>query len=175
MTVRGDAPQLAAMIPSRRSPVLVLLAILGSAQPAFAQTPRDTTPGYPIRDATVVARCRACHTQDSTGRMSRISYMRKTPEGWETSIRRMVTLNGARLEPADARTVLRYLSDQQGIAPEELLPGRFEVERRMIDYAYTADQRTEDTCRACHSMGRVIIQRRTREEWGLLVAMHRGF
>lgn len=173
--MRRDAVQLAAMIPSRCSPVLVTLALLGVAAPALAQTQRDTTPGYPIRDATVIASCRACHTQDSAGRMSRISYLRKTPEGWETSIRRMVTLNGARLDSTAARTVLKYLSNEQGIAPEELRPGRFEVERRLIDYAYEADRRTEDACRACHSMGRVIIQRRTRDEWGLLVAMHRGF
>jgi quinohemoprotein amine dehydrogenase len=150
------------------TPFLAVLALTQAVQ-------RDTTPGYPIRDATVIAACRACHTQDSTGRMSRISYLRKTPEGWETSIRRMVTLNGARFDSTAARTVLKYLSNEQGIAPEELRPGRFEVERRFIDYTYTGDQRTEDTCRACHSMGRVITQRRTREEWGLLVAMHRGF
>lgn len=107
--------------------------------------------------------------------MSRLSCLRKTPEGWETSIRRMVTLNNVQLEPEAARAVLRYLANQQGIAPEELRPGRFEVERRMIDFQYQADTVAERTCRACHSMGRVITQRRTREEWGLLVAMHRGY
>ncbi len=107
--------------------------------------------------------------------MTRISYLRKTPEGWETSIRRMVTLNNAKLEPEAARNVVKYLSNQQGLAPEEARPGRFDAERRMIDYAYVGDRGTEDTCRACHSMGRVISQRRTRDEWGLLVAMHRGF
>jgi quinohemoprotein amine dehydrogenase len=101
--------------------------------------------------------------------------MRKTPEGWETSIRRMVTLNGAQLEPEATRAVLRYLADTQGLAPEEAEPGRFEFERRMIDHRYTADERTESTCRACHSMGRVITQRRTKDEWGLVVAMHRGY
>ncbi len=69
---------------------------------------------------------------------------------------------------------MRYLSDNQGLAPAELRPGRFEVERRMIEYRYTADTRTETTCRACHSMGRVITQRRTRGEWELLVATHRA-
>ncbi|MCI0436586.1 MAG: quinohemoprotein amine dehydrogenase subunit alpha [Gemmatimonadetes bacterium] len=135
----------------------------------------DTTAGYPIRDATVIAQCASCHAQDSTGRMSRISYMRKAPEGWETSIRRMATLNGAQLDPDAARTVLRYLSNEQGLAPEEAAPGRFEAERRMIDHKYEADEKTFNTCKQCHSLGRVILQRRTKEEWGLLVAMHRGF
>ena len=90
------------------------------------------------------------------------------------SVRRMVALNNVKLNPATARTIVRYLSDNQGLAPAELRPGRFEVERRMIEYRYTADTRTETTCRACHSMGRVITQRRTRGEWELLVATHRA-
>jgi len=135
---------------------------------------RDTTHGFPINDENVVAQCKRCHTRDSTGIMSRISFLRKTPEGWETSIRRMVTLNGVKLEPAVARAILRYLSNQQGLAPEEVRPGRFEAERRLIEYRYTADVPTERVCRACHSMGRVITQRRTRDEWELLVATHRG-
>jgi quinohemoprotein amine dehydrogenase len=106
--------------------------------------------------------------------MQRISYERKTPEGWEMTVRRMVALNNVKLNPADARTIVRYLSDNQGLAPAELRPGRFEVERRMIEYRYTADTRTETTCRACHSMGRVITQRRTRGEWELLVSTHRA-
>ncbi|HUF49480.1 MAG TPA: quinohemoprotein amine dehydrogenase subunit alpha [Longimicrobiales bacterium] len=158
-----------------RSARISWLALLCFAQPALAQVPRDTASGYPIDDAAVRASCAGCHAADSTGRMSRISWQRKTPEGWELTIRRMAALNGARFEPEAARAVLKYLSTQQGLAPEELRPGRFEVERRMIDYAYPGDRRTEDTCRACHSMGRVITQRRTREEWSLLVAMHRGF
>ena len=106
--------------------------------------------------------------------LQRISYERKTPEGWEMTVRRMVALNNVKLDPASARTIVRYLSDNQGLAPAELRPGRFEVERRMIEYRYTADPRTETTCRACHSMGRVITQRRTRGEWELLVATHRS-
>lgn len=107
--------------------------------------------------------------------MSRLSFLRKTPEGWETSIRRMATLNGVTLEPAMARQVLRYLANHQGLAPAEVLPGRFEVERRLVEWRYAGDEKTEETCRACHSLGRVILQRRTGEEWALLVAMHRGY
>ena len=134
----------------------------------------DTTTGFVIRDQTTIANCRRCHTLDSAGFMQRISYERKTPEGWEMSVRRMAGLNGVRIQPATARTIVRYLSDQQGLAPAELRPGRFETERRMIEYRYTADPKTETTCRACHSMGRVITQRRTRSEWELLLATHRS-
>lgn len=144
-------------------------------QSGVAKAPKDTTTGFAISHAVTVEKCARCHKADSAGRMSRLSYMRKTPEGWETSIRRMVTLNNVRLEPAQAREIVKYLANQQGLAPEEARPGRFETERRSIDHRYTADARTETVCKACHSLGRVITQRRTREEWELLVATHRGY
>ncbi|MGH7710547.1 MAG: hypothetical protein ACREOG_04655, partial [Gemmatimonadaceae bacterium] len=150
-------------------------AALLSAPLVIAQPPKDTTTGFAINHAATIEKCVRCHKRDSTGMMSRLSYMRKTPEGWETSIRRMVTLNDVRVEPAVAREIVKYLANQQGLAPEELRPGRFEVERRAIDHRYTADARTETVCKACHSLGRVMTQRRTKEEWELLVATHRGY
>jgi quinohemoprotein amine dehydrogenase len=165
--------------------VLASGAVSGGSQqpPATGQGPggrgrparQDTTPGFVIRDSTTISRCARCHSRDSTGRMERLSYMRKTPEGWETSIRRMVSLVGITLDPADARTIARYLSNPQGLAPEEARPGRFETERRLIDYRYTAHTPTENTCKACHSLGRVITQRRTKDEWDLLLATHRYY
>ena len=45
----------------------------------------------------------------------------------------------------------------------------FEAERRLIDYTYAADEDVHTLCSTCHSMGRVISERRTRDEWvGLL-------
>lgn len=143
-----------------------------------ADTPsvRGGDKGFAVRNPTVIDRCSRCHMVDDDGRMSRISYVRKTPEGWQTSIRRMMALHGARLNQADAREIVRYLADEQGLAPDELRPGHFEVEGRSIGYAYDypGDSDVEFTCIQCHSMGRVITQRRTEEEWGLLLATHRA-
>jgi quinohemoprotein amine dehydrogenase len=130
--------------------------------------------GFPITNEIVKQKCGTCHKADDKGRLSRISFVRTTPEGWEETVKRMIALNGLNIEPADARAVVRYLADNQGLAPEEAIPAAFEVERRLIDYQYP-DKDTEQTCSACHSMGRVISQRRTKNEWGLLVAMHRGY
>lgn len=135
---------------------------------------KDTTRGFAIADPNVIANCVGCHVRDSSGLMERISYLRKTPEGWEMSIRRMVTLNKVELRPEVARAIVRYLANAQGLAPAEALPGRFDSERRMISWRYTGDATTQRTCEACHSMGRAIVQRRTRDEWELLVATHRG-
>ena len=151
----------------------LLLAPLATARPAHAQ---DAAPaGIPVRDPATVAACSRCHAVDDDGLMSRVSWMRKTPEGWQQSIRRMATLNDVDMEPETARGIVRYLSDRHGLAPAELAPGRFEVERRSADYAYEADEDVAYTCSRCHSMGRTVTQRRTKEEWELLMAMHRGY
>ena len=134
-----------------------------------------TEDGIPITDATVKKVCGGCHTTDSQDRMSRISYRRTTPEGWQETIRRMAMLNKAQIDPADARVIVKYLADNLGLAPDEAKPGTFETERRLIDYTYTANKDTADICSSCHSMGRVILQRRSDEEWNLLLAMHRGW
>ena len=107
--------------------------------------------------------------------MSRISYRRATAENWERTIKRMVTLNKVNLTPEDARVILKYLADHQGLAPEEARPIAYEAERRMIEYTYDKDKDTSDTCSSCHTMARVLSERRTKEEWELLVAMHRGY
>lgn len=130
--------------------------------------------GIPVTSTEVRQACGACHPSDDQGRMSRISYRRATPENWELTIKRMLALNNAPLTTGQARAVLKYLSDNHGLAPEEARPVMFDAERRMIDFTYTDDTATHNLCNQCHSMGRVLSERRTPEEWKLLVSMHRG-
>jgi len=147
-----------------------------SAAPLRAQArPAADTGGFVIRDSLVIAKCQRCHVRDSAGRMGRLSYLRKTPEGWEASVRRMASLSEVKFTPAEARAMVKYFANRQGLAPAEVKAGRFELERRSIDYRYMGDANTERTCRSCHSFGRVLLQRRTRNEWELLVATHRGY
>jgi quinohemoprotein amine dehydrogenase len=128
--------------------------------------------GIPVTDPNVRRACGSCHPADDKNRMTRISYRRATPENWELTIRRMVSLNHVALTPEIARGVIKSLADSNGLAPEEARPAMFEVERRLIDYTYTADKETHDLCSKCHSMGRVISERRTKEEWAGLLKMH---
>src|SRR5215471_12303015 len=130
--------------------------------------------GIPIASEQVRKACSPCHTTDEKLRMSRISWRRTTPEGWEHTIKRMVELNGLQIEPAAAREVLRYLSNNLGLAPEEAQKASFEAEKRMLDYHYPVKD-VDDVCSRCHSVGRVISQRRSKGEWELLIAMHRGY
>jgi quinohemoprotein amine dehydrogenase len=143
-------------------------------QPTPAPTAKPEE-GIPITDATTQKACGSCHRPDDKGQLSRISFQRNTPEGWQTQIQRMAALNGLSIDPATARHVVKYLSDNLGLAPEEAKPAAWEAEKRLIDYKYTASADAESTCNKCHSLGRVISQRRTKTEWDLLIAMHRGW
>ena len=166
-----------ARVTFRRMGWLTLLVWAACAWPARAQAPADAAPveGIPVQSDLVRAKCGSCHRSDDKQRMSRISYRRATPENWERTIKRMVTLNHVNLEPADARSILKYLADRQGLAPEEARPIQFDAERRTIEYTYAADKDASDNCSACHTIARVLGERRNKEEWGLLLAMHRGY
>src|SRR5258708_3678980 len=89
--------------------------------------------------------CSGCHKVDEKGRMSRISWRRTTPEGWEFTIKRMIGLDGLQIEPAEAREALKYLANNLGLAPEEARNAAFEAEKRMIDYHYP-DKDTDQVC-----------------------------
>jgi quinohemoprotein amine dehydrogenase len=143
-------------------------------QPAAQATP--AAEGIPVTSAEVRQACGACHPSDAQGRMSRISYRRATPENWELTIKRMLALNNAPVTTEQARVVLKYLADNHGLAPEEAKPVMFDAERRVqgMQFTYAGDVQTHNLCNACHSMGRVLSERRTPEEWKLLISMHRG-
>jgi quinohemoprotein amine dehydrogenase len=144
------------------------------SQPAAAPQPPET--GIPITNQAVIKACGGCHRPDDKGQLSRISFQRNTPEGWQDSIKRMMALNGLKMDPAAGREVIKYLSDNLGLAPDEARPAAFEVERQVVyDQESFNHEDIKGVCNACHSLGRVISQRRTRGEWEGLIAMHRGW
>ncbi|MCC6989016.1 MAG: quinohemoprotein amine dehydrogenase subunit alpha [Acidobacteria bacterium] len=146
---------------------------MASAQtpPAAAAKP-DT--GIPVTDPTVIKACSGCHKPDEKQQLSRISFRRTTPEGWERTITRMMALNNLKIDAATARAVVKSLSNSHGLAPEEARPAQYESERRLGDEAYKAAE-LDGMCNSCHSLGRVISQRRSKQDWHLLIAMHRGW
>lgn len=160
------------------APVLAIVLTAGeapvAATAAGTQSAATVVEGIPVTSAEVRSLCGSCHTSDAEGRMTRISYRRATPENWELTIKRMIGLNNAQLTPEQARSILKYLADNHGLSPEEARPVMFDADRRMIDFTYTANADTHNLCNQCHTMGRVLSERRTPAEWGLLVSMHRG-
>ncbi len=143
----------------------------GNAQAGRGAPAEPTEEGIPVTDALTISRCSSCHTKDAKGNLSRISWIRTTPEGWEEAIKRMVRLNGVKLEPADAKAILKYLSNYQGLAPEEARPVMYMAEHRIQDEAIP-NESVRSTCMNCHALGRVFQWRRPREEWSLLADTH---
>ncbi len=144
------------------------------AQAPAAPAAAKAEVGIPVTDATVVKACAGCHKPDEKQQLSRISFRRNTPEGWERTITRMLALNGLKIDAPTARAVVKSLSNSHGLAPEEARPSLYEVERRLGDEEFKAAE-LNGTCDACHALGRVISQRRSKDDWSLLIAMHRGW
>ncbi len=121
-----------------------------------------------------MAKCSGCHRKDEKGDLSRISWERTTPEGWQEVIKRMVRSNGLQLTPDEARAIVKSLSTSHGLAPEEAKPVMYMAEHTIPDETYpTPTMRT--TCASCHAFGRPASWRRSPEEWRLLLNMHIGY
>lgn len=158
----------------RTALLLALSSVIFYPRDASAQGAK--TPGIPINDPLTINKCAGCHARDASGVMSRISFIRTSPEIWDQAIKRMIRLNGLTLTPAELREIVRYLSNNNGLAPEEMKPGFWEVEHRTTGYQddYVPNPVLQKTCNNCHSIGRVLAQRRTRDDYEKLAAMHVG-
>ena len=116
-------------------------------------------------------RCSGCHApREEGGKLDAIESQRKAPEGWQMTIDRMVRVHGAQLQPDEARTLVKYLSDHYGLAPSEVEPFRYALEK----YDNTVEQQNipkavQGTCVQCHSYARIALQRRTPEQWARLL------
>ncbi len=130
--------------------------------------------GIPVQSELVQSACGSCHPSDDDGRMTRISYQRKAPEGWQLTLKRMIRTNGLNLTPDQARAIVRYLSDHHGLAPEEARPYFYRAEKRP-QLENIEEGELKETCVRCHIGARFFTQRRTEEEWDLLKGMHIGY
>ena len=114
-------------------------------------------------------RCSGCHTpREQDGKLDSIEFERKTPEGWEMSIARMLRTHGAQLQANEARTLVKYLSDHYGLAPAEVEPFRYALEKRNNTIEQEVSKAVKGTCVQCHSYARIALQRRTPEMWDRL-------
>ncbi len=153
-----------------------VLAQESSIDAAKANATLKDTPeeGIPVHDALVVAKCGTCHKQDEKGNLTRISFIRTTPEGWEEAMKRMIRLHGLTLTPDEAKKIMRYLSDAHGLSPEEAKPVAYIAEQRLIDEK-VPNEDIAHACKACHALGRPLSWRRSADDWKLLVNMHIAF
>ena len=152
---------------------LLLTASL-SAAPVSAQeaSASDPEPGIPVTDPLVREKCGNCHASDDKGNMSRISWIRTTPEGWEKAIKRMVRLNDLKITPEEARSIVKYLAARHGLAPEEARPVMYMPEHRIQDETNIPNDAVRGGCSTCHAFGQPLSWRRSKKEWSLLQSLH---
>src|SRR5260221_12959205 len=88
----------------------------------------------------------------------------------------MMRVNGVVGTPEEVRDIVRSLSNNNGLAPEEMKPAFWEAEHRQIGHQFDAvpSPALQHTCNYCHTIGRVLTQRRTREDYEKLAGMHIG-
>jgi quinohemoprotein amine dehydrogenase len=162
------------MISAKTSTQVALMIALGTVFGAAQQI--QTSEGIPIDHQLTITKCGGCHQRDANGMMRRLSYIRTSPEVWEEAIKRMARLNGVSMQPEEAREILRFLSTNNGLAPEEAKPVFWEAEHQL--FRDQSDKIPNDalqhTCNYCHTIGRVLLQRRTREDYEKLITMHLG-
>jgi quinohemoprotein amine dehydrogenase len=143
----------------------MVLALAGlSGPPAAAQT----------AESLVNARCGVCHVREDDGTLDRINAVRKTPEGWLMTLVRMERNHGLEISDEERRSLVKHLSDTQGLAPSESAGYRYALERTpgALDGGPT-DLLTQ-VCARCHLFARAALQRRDREDWLKLVHFHLG-
>lgn len=131
--------------------------------------------GIPVKNELITKYCVGCHPADATGLMTRISYQRKSPEGWELTLKRMLRHHHLQTTPSEAKEILAYLANDFGLTRAEARRGLFESERRVHWSESNTDQELKESCAGCHSLGRVYSQQRDGTEWKLLKAMHLAF
>ncbi len=119
-------------------------------------------------------RCTACHKGNTKDGLSRISQLRKTPEGWFMTINRMQKDHGLHLSKEEEQSVIKYLADTQGLNYEETKPFRYILERTPNYQEKPINSNLIEMCARCHSQARIGLQRRTQKEWYNLVNFHLG-
>jgi quinohemoprotein amine dehydrogenase len=143
-----------------------MLAAAAGAQPNSGEQ------GIPVTDPLVIAKCSSCHARDHRGNLERISWERATPEGWQEALKRMIVVDGVSVTPPEARQIVKYLSDDHGLAPEEARPVMYDAERRIQRETGIPDERIDHACARCHTFARVMSWRRSADDWKQLIADH---
>ena len=124
--------------------------------------------------ALLNARCAACHEANADGSLSRVHDARKTPEAWDMTIVRMVTVHGVELTADERRRLVKHLADERGLAPSESQGYRYVLEKEPGVLDSGPDELLSQMCGRCHTYARVALQRRDEAEWLKLVHFHLG-
>jgi quinohemoprotein amine dehydrogenase len=158
----------------------LVCCLAGLAVPSLlvAQERQQTVPqaeheeGIPVTDPLVITKCGSCHIRDERGNMQHISWERTTPESWQEVLKQMILVNNLSVTPAEARSIVKYLSSSHGLAPEEAKPVMYDPERRIHEETEIPTESLQETCAKCHLFARVLSWRRSRADWKQFADAH---
>lgn len=168
----------ALLLPLMAATTLSATIVAAEVDPSSDEANKDPTDwseketGIPVTDKLTVEKCGSCHAPDDKGNLSRISWIRATPEGWSQAIKRMVKLNGLSISADEARSIVKYLGTWHGLAPEEAKPVMYLAERRILDESIIPNETMKEACATCHAFAQPMSSRRSHREWALLQNMH---
>ena len=149
---------------------LLVLLLGGLGGLCFLPKTLPADEGIPVESDLVVNACGSCHPTDERNVMSRVSYLRKTPEGWQQTLKRMIRLGHVQLSPDEARAIVRYLADYHCLTPSEARPVFYEPEKRWKHEELPDNDDFRTTCTACHLKHRAAVRKR----WADLIRRVRG-
>lgn len=150
----------------RIASIAVFLLLAPAARAATADA------GIKVTSGLVLTKCTMCHANEN-GIVARISFQRKTPEGWEETLWRHKRTHGVSITRDEKEALVSYLSDAQGLAPAEVAPYAYTLEKRDT-HEKVDGENIVATCVRCHSYAKTALQRRTPAEWQKLTGMHAG-
>ena len=155
-----------------RSHIILGSIVMVLAMDLFA-SPQSVADGAPQGASLIRSYCSGCHHEHG-GQFERISSIRKTPEGWVMTLFRMHQVHGLTMDENVRLSIVRYLSDTQGLAPSESAPARFALEQRHNVQDINLGPEIGVVCGRCHSLARAALQRRDEDEWRKLAHTHVG-
>ena len=104
--------------------------------------------------------------------MQRISWARTTPEAWQDALKRMILGYGVSVTPAEARSIVKYLSTSHGLAPEEAKPVMYDTERLVHEETNLPRGGLGNACIKCHTFARALSWRRSVDDWTQFAEAH---
>ena len=156
--------------PRRLAGSLVFFTFLSGTEGGQVISMREE--GIPVTDPLVIAKCGNCHARDERGNMERISWARTTPEAWQDETKRMILEFGVTMTPAEARSIVKYLSTNHGLAPEEAKAVMYDAERRVREETNLPSGELDKACTKCHAFARALSWRRSAEDWKQFAESH---
>jgi quinohemoprotein amine dehydrogenase len=149
-----------------------LLLLFSFTVPAYGQPMFD-------KGAMVFQKCAACHKPNPQGSLDVIEETRKTPEEWKNVVDRMIRVNGAPLEDANFHAVIKELSRDLCLTPEEMAKIAYINSDENSQYREIPQNELEQqmymACVRCHTWGKLASHRNTKSQWEEVRNLHLGY